>query len=221
MGSTFKKDGPFSKTFTFLRKRMYCTHHVDPLREKNWNGKGKRERYWPRLAAFFAFFSMILYFPTFRFVLTWNGFVYNTGWWYHKKESREYQSINPTLTSLRYAKVTACQHTFTSILFLIRKSNSYYYHSNPSSYENLTIVKTLCPCHRAKNREVVMYTEFYLQPFIKPHCANPRTCQTSSIRKNVKRAKILSRKWTLSRRKQTFLLNDRPTYYGRINRCLI
>jgi hypothetical protein len=46
---------------------------------------------------------------------------------------------------------------------LIRKSNSYYYHSNPSLYKKLTIVKTLCQCHRARNREVVLYTEFYLQ----------------------------------------------------------
>jgi hypothetical protein len=73
----------------------------------------------------------------------------------------------------------------------------------------------LCPCHWARNREVVLYTELYLQPFIKTHCANSRTCESMSIRENVKRANILSRKRTLSRRKQTlsrrmrtFLLND-------------
>jgi hypothetical protein len=68
---------------------------------KNCKGEGEKREVLATLAAFFAFFSMILYFPTFRLVLTCNGFVYNTGWWYHKKESREYQSINPTLASHR------------------------------------------------------------------------------------------------------------------------
>jgi len=34
------------------------------------------------------------------------------------------------------------------------------------SYENLTIVKTLCPCLRVRKKEVVLYSEFYLQPSI-------------------------------------------------------
>jgi hypothetical protein len=61
MGSTFKKDGPFSKTFTFLRKRMYCTHHVDPLRDEKLKWEGEKREVLATACSVFRNFSMILH----------------------------------------------------------------------------------------------------------------------------------------------------------------
>ncbi len=136
-----------------------------------------------------------------------------------------------------YEKITSKVYTFllfysilfyfASILLLIRKSYSYYNHSNPILYENLTIVKTLCQCHRARNREVVLYTEFYLQIFQIFYRANQRNCETSLIRETMKRTEHPPKKANITMKKANTIQKkanifiERPTCYSKINRCLI